>query len=212
MIPILDERDREDILAIQDLIISEVNVKEIELIDDASGILVKNIKPNFKVLGPRFGKEMRFVGAEIQKFEQEDINKLEKEGKISLEINGKFVDLTIDEVEISSQDIEGWLVANQGGITVALDVNISAELRKEGIARELINRIQNIRKESGFEVTDKIELSIENNAELKEAVLDNENYIKTETLTNNLKFEDIVTEGIEVEFDTIKTKLLITKS
>jgi isoleucyl-tRNA synthetase len=212
MIPILDERDREDILAIQDLIISEVNVKEIELIDDASGILIKNIKPNFKVLGPRFGKEMRFVGAAIQKFEQEDINKLEKEGKISLEINGKFVDLTTDEVEISSQDIEGWLVANQGGITVALDVNISDELRKEGIARELINRIQNIRKESGFEVTDKIELSIENNAELKAAVLDNENYIKTETLTKKLTFEESLSEGIEIEFDDIKTKLLICKS
>ncbi len=211
MIPILDEKDREDILAVQDLIISEVNVKEIELIDDASGILVKNIKPNFKVLGPKFGKEMRFVGAAVQKFTQEDIATLEKEGKISLEINGKFVDLTTDEVEISSQDIEGWLVANQGGITVALDVNISDKLKKEGVARELINRIQNIRKESGFEVTDKIKLSIENNDILTNAIQENENYIKNETLTNDLEFVETVENGIEVEFDDIKTKLLICK-
>ena len=212
MIPVLDERDREDILAIQDLIISEVNVKEIELIDDASGILVKNIKPNFKVLGPKFGKEMRFVGAAVQKFTQDDISKLEKEGEISLEINGKFVNLSLEEVEISSQDIEGWLVANQGGLTVALDVTINEQLRKEGVARELINRIQNIRKDSGFEVTDKIQLTIENNAVLQEAVLENEAYIKTETLTNSLEFAESISNGVEIEFDNVKSKLLISKN
>jgi isoleucyl-tRNA synthetase len=211
MIPVLDARDREDILAVQDLIISEVNVKEIELIDDASGILVKNIKPNFKVLGPKFGKEMRFVGAALQNFGQEEIAKLEKDGKISLEINGKFVDLALDEVEITSQDIEGWLVANQGGLTVALDVTLTDLLKKEGIARELINRIQNIRKESGFEVTDKIELAIEKNPQIESAVLDNEHYIKTETLTEKLVFEDSLATGIDVAFDDIKTKLLICK-
>ena len=212
MIPVLDERDREDILAIQDLIISEVNVKEIELIDDASGILVKNIKPNFKVLGPKYGKEMRFVGAAVQKFTQDDISKLEKEGEISLEINGKFVNLSLEEVEISSQDIEGWLVANQGGLTVALDVTINEQLRKEGVARELINRIQNIRKDSGFEVTDKIQLTIENNAVLQEAVLENEAYIKTETLTNSLEFAESISNGVEIEFDNVKSKLLISKN
>jgi len=211
MIPVLEEKDREDILAIQNLIISEVNVKEIELIDDASGILVKNIKPNFKVLGPKYGKEMRFVGAAVQKFTQENISQLEKEGKISLEINGKFVDLTTDEVEISSQDIEGWLVANQGGLTVALDVTITDNLRKEGIARELINRIQNIRKESGLEVTDKIKLSIEEHPVLKEAVLENKKYIKTETLAEALEFVVTVSEGVEIEFDDIKSKLSICK-
>jgi isoleucyl-tRNA synthetase len=212
MIPILDERDREDVLAIQHLIISEVNVKEIELIDDASGILVKNIKPNFKVLGPKYGKEMRFVGAAVQKFTQDDIAILEKYGKMSLEINGKFVDLTLEEVEISSQDIEGWLVANQGGLTVALDVTINEQLRKEGVARELINRIQNIRKDSGFEVTDKIHLIIEDNAILKEAVLENEAYIKTETLTSSLEFTKSISKGVEIEFDAIKSKLLISKN
>jgi isoleucyl-tRNA synthetase len=212
MIPVLDEIDRQDILAIQHLIISEVNVKEIELIDDASGILVKNIKPNFKVLGPKYGKDMRFVGAAVQKFTQDDIAILEKDGKMSLEINGKFVDLTLEEVEISSQDIEGWLVANQGGLTVALDVTISNQLRKEGVARELINRIQNIRKDSGFEVTDKIQLIIEENAVLREAVLENETYIKTETLTNSLEFTESISEGVEIEFDDIKSKLLIRKN
>ncbi|MGB2128653.1 MAG: isoleucine--tRNA ligase [Flavicella sp.] len=211
MIPVLDERDREDILAIQDLIISEVNVKEIELIDDASGILIKNIKPNFKVLGPRFGKEMRFVGAAVKDFSQEDIATLEKEGKISLEINEKVVDLTINEVEISSQDIEGWLVANQGGLTVALDVQISDVLKKEGIARELINRIQNMRKDAGFEVTDQIQLTIEDNAVLREAISENEAYIKSETLTKELLFNSVVDEAIEIEFDAIKTKLKINK-
>ena len=212
MIPVLDQREREDITAIQDLIISEVNVKEIELIDDASGILVKNIKPNFKVLGPKYGKEMRFVGAAVQQFGQEEIQTLEKYGKIAVEINGNFVDLNIKEVEITSQDIEGWLVTNQGGLTVALDVHITEALRKEGIARELINRIQNIRKETGLEVTDTIHLSLEEDAALKEAVLENESYIKSETLTNTLEFSTALEEGVVVEFDAIKTKLLICKS
>jgi isoleucyl-tRNA synthetase len=212
MIPVLDQKEREDITAIQDLIISEVNVKEIELIDDASGILVKNIKPNFKVLGPKYGKEMRFVGAAVQQFGQEEIQTLEKDGKIAVEINGNFVDLNIEEVEITSQDIEGWLVTNQGGLTVALDVHITEALRKEGIARELINRIQNIRKETGLEVTDTIHLSLEEDAALKEAVLENESYIKSETLTNTLEFSAALEEGVVVEFDAIKTKLLICKS
>ena len=212
MIPVLDQREREDITAIQDLIISEVNVKEIELIDDASGILVKNIKPNFKVLGPKYGKEMRFVGAAVQQFGQEEIQTLEKDGKIAVEINGNFVDLDIEEVEITSQDIEGWLVTNQGGLTVALDVHITEALRKEGIARELINRIQNIRKETGLEVTDTIHLSLEEDTALKEAVLENESYIKSETLTNTLEFSTALEEGVVVEFDAIKTKLLICKS
>ena len=212
MIPVLDAQDRDDILAIQDLIISEVNVKEIELIDDASDILVKNIKPNFKVLGPKFGKDMRFVGAEIQKFTQEDINKIEKEGEIDVKINDNFVKLSINEVEISSQDIEGWLVANQGNLTVALDINITDALRKEGNARELINRVQNLRKDSGFEVTDKIKLSIEKNSILEEAVKANEEYIKNETLTNDLVFVDSIKNGFEIDFDTIETKIIIEKN
>ncbi|NNC70195.1 MAG: isoleucine--tRNA ligase [Flavobacteriaceae bacterium] len=212
MIPILDAQDRDDIEAVADLIKAEVNVKEIELIDDASGILVKNIKPNFKVLGPKFGKEMRFVTEEVQKLSQEDIATVEKEGQITIAVNGKNINFGLAELEISSQDIEGWLVANQGNLTVALDVTISDELRKEGIARELVNRIQNLRKESGLEVTDKIKLSVKKDGVVDEAILINENYIKNETLTNELVLEDELQNGIEIAFDDVHTKLLIEKN
>jgi isoleucyl-tRNA synthetase len=211
MIPVLDEADREEILAVENLIKSEVNVKEIELIDDASGMLVKTIKPNFKVLGPKFGKEMRFVGQAIQNLTQEDIATIEKQGEIALNINEKVVNLTVDQVEITSQDIEGWLVANQGGLTVALDVTITDELRKEGNARELINRVQNLRKESGLDVTDKIKLVIQKNDILERSILANEQYIKTETLTNELVFEDYLEKGTEIAFDDVNTKILIEK-
>ncbi len=211
MIPVLGDQDREDILAVEDLIISEVNVKEIDLIDDASDILVKQIKPNFKVLGPRFGKNMRSVGQAIQNFGQEDINSIEKEGKITLELDGNFVDLSLSEVEITSQDIEGWLVSNANGITVALDVSISPKLKNEGIARELINRVQNLRKDSGLEVTDKISLSLQSQEELKLAVEENLDYIMNETLTSELNFEKEVAHGMEIEFDDIKSYILIQK-
>jgi len=212
MIPVLDRQDREDIEAVAELIMSEVNVKEVQLLDDASGILVKKIKPNFKVLGPKFGKNMRFVNAELQKFTQSDIAKIEADGKIDIKVNNNLVTLTLDEVEISSQDIEGWLVANQGNLTVALDVTLNDKLKNEGIARELVNRIQNLRKESGFDVTDRIEVHIEKDGLIEEAIAENENYIKTETLTNNLLCLTSVTEGLEVTFDDIKTRVLIKKA
>jgi len=211
MIPVLDKQQREDIEAVKDLILSEVNIKEIELLDDASEVLVKRIKPNFKVLGPRFGKNMKLLGAEIQNFTQENIVKLEREGKISIKIGENLVDLTLNEVEISSQDIEGWLVINQGGLTVALDIVISDELRNEGIARELVNRIQNLRKDSGLEVTDTIKLFILDNAVLKNAIAANQDYIKSETLTNELEFVVELSDGLEIEFDNIKSKIFIHK-
>ena len=211
MIPVLDENDREEILAVENLIKSEVNVKEIELIDDASGILVKTIKPNFKALGPRFGKDMRFVAEAIQKLSQEDIAIVEKQGEISVNVNGNFVNLAQTEVEITSQDIEGWLVANQGNLTVALDVTITDDLRKEGNARELINRVQNLRKESGLEVNDKIKLIIQKNDILEQSIKANEQYIKNETLTQELVFQEVVEKGIEIAFDDVNTKILIEK-
>jgi isoleucyl-tRNA synthetase len=186
-------------------------VKEIVLLDDASGILVKQIKPNFKALGPRFGKDIGLISKEIQGFSQEQINELDKEGSIDIVISGNSITLSLEEVEISSQDIEGWLVANSNGITVALDITISEELKQEGIARELVNRIQNIRKDSGFEVTDKIKVHLQKNSELEKAVKANEAYIKSETLTETLIFEDVIIDGIEIEFDEIKTKIAITK-
>ncbi|MCZ8196227.1 MAG: isoleucine--tRNA ligase [Flavobacterium sp.] len=211
MIPILDENQRAEIEAVSDLIKAEVNVKEIELLDDASGVLVKQIKPNFKALGPRFGKDMGLISSEIQKFSQEQINEIDAKGELSLVISGNSITLTSQDVEISSQDIPGWLVANSNGITVALDITISEELKQEGIARELVNRIQNIRKDSGFEVTDKIKVQIQRSGELEQAIKNNESYIKDETLTEELNFTDNLENGIEIEFDEIKTRILISK-
>ena len=211
MIPVDSVAQKEAILAVADLIKNEVNIKEIQILDDASEILIKQIKPNFKTLGPKFGKDMRFVAAEIQKFNQEDINKIEKDKHISIEVNEKNIILDVSDVEISSKDIEGWLVANEGLLTVALDVTISEELRKEGVARELVNRIQNARKDTGLEVTDKIKLTILNFENLQKSISDNKEYIMSETLTKELVFVDELSNGTEIEFDTIKSRILIEK-
>ena len=172
---------------------------------------MKQIKPNFKALGPRFGKDMGLISKEIQGFSQEQIAALEQNGTLSIELSGKSISLTLEDVEISSQDIEGWLVANSNGITVALDITISEELKKEGIARELVNRIQNIRKDSGFEVTDKIVVKMTKNEQLEVAVAANLSYIKSDTLTETLLFEQSLDNGTEIEFDGIKTSILISK-
>jgi isoleucyl-tRNA synthetase len=211
MIPVLDPKDKAQIEAIADLVKSEVNVKEIELIDDASGILVKEIKPNFKTLGPRFGKQMGQIAGMIKSFQQEDITLLEKNGQKNIEVNGNEIKLTLEDVEITSSDIEGWLVANQSGITVALDVMISPDLKKEGISRELVNRIQNIRKETGLEVTDRINIKIQSHEFINEAIVANERYIKEETLADNLTITQTVDNGTKVEFDEIVTFIQINK-
>lgn len=211
MIPVLDDNQRAEIEAISDLVKAEVNVKEIELLDDASGILVKQIKPNFKALGPRFGKDMGLISKEIQGFSAEQINQLDKQGTLDIVIAGNSVTLSLEDVEITSQDIEGWLVANSNGITVALDITLTEELKNEGIARELVNRIQNIRKDSGFEVTDKIKVQIKRDGILENAVSKNEDYIKSETLTDELVFADTLENGTEIEFDDIRTIILISK-
>ena len=211
MIPVDSVAQKEAILAVADLIKNEVNIKEIQILDDASEILIKQIKPNFKTLGPKFGKDMRFVAAEIQKFKQEDINKIEKDKHISIEVNEKNIILDVLDVEISSKDIEGWLVANEGLLTVALDVTISEDLHKEGVARELVNRIQNARKDTGLEVTDKIKLTILNFENLQKSISDNKEYIMSETLTKELVFVDELSNGTEIEFDTIKSRILIEK-
>ena len=211
MIPVASSKQKEEILAISDLVKHEVNVKEIELLEDASDILVKQIKPNFKVLGPRFGKYMRFVAAAIQKLDANAIKEIEKQGSLDIEINGKISTLTLDDVEITSQDIEGWLVANQGAMTVALDVTITAALKEEGIARELVNRIQNLRKDSGFEVTDTIEVVLLHHENMHKAIQNNLEYIKLETLTKTLHEVNQLDKGIAIDFDDISTKLFIQK-
>ncbi|MFK8299452.1 isoleucine--tRNA ligase [Capnocytophaga canimorsus] len=210
MIPISNEAEKREIEAVADLIKSEVNVKEIELLEDASGILVKQIKPNFKTLGPRFGKDMKLVVAQIQNFTQEDIQNIEKNREIIIKLEEKDVTLSIEDVEITTQDIEGWLVASSGNLLVALDIHITDELKKEGIARELVNRIQNIRKDSGFDVTDKINICIQKQKVVEEAVSDNLEYIKSETLTSELTFAESVS-GEPIEFDDIVTKISVEK-
>ncbi len=211
MIPIDTKEQKEEILAVADLIKHEVNIKEIELLEDASDILVKQIKPDFKVLGPRFGKDMKLIASEIAKMTSEDIKKIEQSGSIDVEVNGKSITLGREDVDIISQDIEGWLVANEGNLTVALDITISEELRKEGIARELINRIQNLRKDSGFEVTDRITVKLQKHDDIVKAVATNLEYIKAETLTAELEIMDLIDNGIDITFDDIETKLFIEK-
>ena len=211
MIPVDNQSQKEEIHAVSALIKHEVNVKEIELLEDASDILVKQIKPNFKVLGPRFGRDMKLVSSAIRSFSSDDIKKIEQNGNLEVEINGKNVNLELSDVEITSQDIEGWLVANEGALTVALDVTITDDLRKEGIARELVNRIQNLRKDSGFEVTDRIDVQFQNDALVVAAIASNEDYIKSETLTEELKIIDTINNGITIAFDDVNTKLFIQK-
>ena len=211
MIPVLDATFKAEIEAVSDLIKSEVNVKEVQLLDDASGVLVKQIKPNFKALGPRFGKDMGLISKAIQSFTQDQINMLDAEGSLVIEISEKNLTLTTEDVEITSQDIPGWLVANANGITVALDITLTPALKEEGMARELVNRIQNLRKDSGFEVTDKIEVVLQRDGELEQAIENNKGYVCSETLTRSLTFTDVLEEGTELEFDDIKTKILISK-
>lgn len=212
MIPVLDPSVKAEIEEVADLIKSEINVKEIEMIDDTSGLLIKNIKPNFSVLGPRFGKDMKKVVAAIHQLNDDDIQQIESEGKINIEIDEKMTMLEREEVEITSEDIEGWLVSSSGNITVALDVDITAELKSEGVARELINRIQNLRKDSNLEVTDRIDLKIKKDGIIEKAVKQNISYIKNETLSESLDLVEQLNEGIEVEFDEVKTRLALTKN
>jgi len=211
MIPVNNALQKEEILAVSDLIKHEVNIKEIELLEDASDILVKQIKPNFKTLGPRFGKDMKAIASAVINFTSEDINKMEQNGNLEVAINGKNITLERTDVEITSQDIEGWLVANEGSLTVALDVTITEELRKEGIARELVNRIQNLRKDSGFEVTDRIDVLLQKDDNIVTAINTNISYIKAETLTEELEIIERIDNGIEIAFDDVNTKLFIKK-
>ena len=212
LIPTLSEAERTEILAVANLIKHEVNVKEIEFIDDASGILVKQIKPNFRTLGPKYGKQMKDIATVINDFTQQDIQALERQGTKEITLDGKVLTLTLDDVEITSQDIEGWLVASSStGLVVALDATITDELRAEGIARELVNRIQNLRKDTGLEVTDRIQIFLQKQDTLEKAVRANEVYIKAETLTNEILFADNL-QGEEVAFDDIVTKIVVEKA
>ena len=211
MIPVFNETQKNEILAVADLIKSEVNVKQIEVLEDASEILVKQIKPNFKVLGPRFGQDMKAVAQVIGGFTAKDIKEIEQNGTLEVELSGKSITLELSDVDITSQDIEGWLVASSGALTVALDVTITEELKSEGIARELVNRIQNLRKDSGYELTDRIVVHFQKDENIINAINTNIDYIKAETLTEELEVLEHLNNGIEVTFEDVNTKLFIRK-
>ena len=214
MIPVLNKEQQDHIEAVKDLILSEVNVKEMKFVDNAAGILVKRVKPDFKKLGPRYGKIMKQLAATIASMSQPDIIEFEKNGTITFEIDGQQATIEASDVEIISEDIPGWLVANEGNLTVALDITVTDELRREGIARELVNRIQNIRKTSGFDITDKIDVYIASNGETDLVVEEYRDYMSRQVLANTFEILDVLSgEAVtELDFDTFKVNIRIVKS
>ena len=213
MIPVLDEEERKQVEAVSALIAAEVNVKEVEILDDTSSILVKEIKPNFKTLGPRFGKDMKLVAQAIQNFNEGQIQELEKQGVLTIQLDNKKCTLVATDVVISSKDVAGWLVASEQGVTVALDVQMNETLRLEGMARELVNRLQNMRKDLGFEVTDTIQVTLQESDELNAILNENKAYIQHEILATTINVAKVVSnEAIELMFDSLQTQVEMVKS
>ena len=211
MIPVVDEEQRAHIEAVKALIMSEVNVKDIKFVDGAAGVLVKKVKCDFKKMGPKFGKQMKAVAAAVAEMSQEAIAELEKNGSYTLQLDGTDVVVEAADVEIFSEDIPGWLVANEGKLTVALDVTVTEELRREGIARELVNRIQNIRKSSGLEITDKIKITLSKNQQTDDAVNEYKDYICNQVLGTSLTLTDEVENGTELNFDDFSLYVSVVK-
>ena len=212
MIPVVDDEQKSRIEAVKDLIMNEVNVKEIRFAEEASDVLVRKVKCNFKTLGPKFGKQMKNVANAISALSQQEINKFDKEGQISIKLDGdETATVMIDDVEIINEDIPGWLVSNEGQLTVALEITITEELQREGIARELVNRIQNLRKSNNFEITDKIDIVLSKNQISDKAISEYNNYICKQVLGTSLNLVDEVTDGTELEFDDFSLSAKITK-
>lgn len=211
MIPVVDEAQKQHIEAVKDLIMNEVNVKEIKFVDGAAGVLVKKVKCDFKKLGPKFGKQMKAVAAAVAGMSQEVIAELEKNGSYTFQLEGGEAVVEASDVEIFSEDIPGWLVANEGKLTVALEVTVTDELKREGIARELVNRIQNIRKNSGFEITDKIAIVLSKNPNTDDAINEYNTYICNQVLANSLVLADEVENGTEISFDDFSLYVNVTK-
>ena len=213
MVPILDPTFKRQLQEVESLILSEVNVKELQYLEETAGVLVKKVRADFKKLGPKFGKDMKLVAAEINQLSQDEITLLETEGSLTITLPEKSIQLDVSDVEISSEDIPGWLVANEGKYTVALDITLTEELQEEGIAREVVNRIQNYRKEAGFDITDQINISLETAPHINKAIENNKNYICSETLANNLSFVEKIEDQkylIEIDNET-KTYVSLTK-
>jgi isoleucyl-tRNA synthetase len=214
MLPVLNDDFVLQFEAVKDLVLNEVNVKTVEYLTDTAGVLVKKIKPNFKVLGPKFGPKMKLVAGVVAKFTQEDIVAIEKDGELPITLGGEAVSLALGDVEISSEDIPGWLVASEGQVTVALDVTITDELAQEGIAREFVNRIQNLRKETGLEVTDKIYVRIAENDATDKALALHKDYIAAQTLTGKIEVcaPNEIKDGVSLEIvEGVSTLLTIEK-
>lgn len=213
MIPVLDEHQRSALEAVKALVLNEVNVKEMRFVDNTEGILVKKIKPDFKKLGPRYGKIMKALAAAIQQMSQEDINAFEKAGTFTLKVDG--VDAVIDraDVEIISEDIPGWLVANEGRLTVALDITVTEELKKEGLARELVNRVQNIRKSSGFDITDKVIIKIASATEMDGAIQSFREYISNQVLAKSIEItSEPIANATTLDFEDFTLDVLVVKA
>jgi len=210
LVPVLNDKFKRQVESVEDLILSEVNIKEIEFIDDQSGVLVKKVKPNFRKLGQEYGPKVKEIAGKINQFTSEQINELENNDALTIEISDGSVGLTLEDVEINYQDIPGWSVATEGRVTVALDITLTDDLKKEGIARDLVNRVQNLRKDMGLEVQDKIKINIEKNTDLVNAALEaNKEYICQETQALSLDITENVADGSLLEMDEHKLKVKI---
>ena len=209
MIPAIDDTQRQRITAMADLIKHEVNVKELNFVE-GQGILVKKVKCNFRVMGKKYGKLMKDVAAKMNSLSQDEIAQFEQSGNYTFDLQGEPVSVDVADVEIISEDMPGWLVSNEGNLTVALEVDLTDELKREGMARELINRIQNLRKETGFEITDRIIVTVQPNEEAVAAIDSFGEFIKNQVLANNILVAE--NDGTEVEFDDFKLKILVQKA
>ena len=213
MVPVLDEHQKESIEAVKPLILNEVNVKDMKFVDNTAGILVKRIKPDFKKLGPRYGKIMKALAAQIQQMSQEDINAFEKAGTFTLQVEGQDAVIERADVEIFSEDIPGWLVANEGRLTVALDITITDDLKKEGLARELVNRVQNLRKSSGFDITDKVNITVASSAEMDAAITEYKEYIANQVLANSIEIANApIADATTLDFEDFKLDVKVVKA
>jgi isoleucyl-tRNA synthetase len=212
LLPVRGPQFKEQVKKVEDLILQEVNVKAIEYVEDASDVIKKSAKPNFKRLGKRMGADMKAANAKIQEFTDADIQEIEDKGEFTLEINGNTYDLTLEDLEIRSEDIPGWQVASDGKITVALDVQIDDELEAEGMARELVNRIQNLRKDNDFKVTDRIDIYLEKHQAVEKAVSSFGDYIQKETLADTLQWMDDNENGEQVDLvDDIEINMKVKR-
>jgi isoleucyl-tRNA synthetase len=210
-VPVLNAEMKDQLEKIEDLIKAEVNVKELIYITETTGVISKKVKANFKSLGTRMGTKMKAVSAIINQFTQTDIASIEKEGNFIVTIDGEPITIELADVDIVAEDIPGWSVASKGSLTVALDITLTEDLRQEGAAREFINRVQNIRKETGFDLTDRIFVTVQESHDLKPSIIKYNDYICREILADSIDWVPLLNEGNDLEINEIMLKVLVTK-